>query len=235
MTPYLEMLWYFVAVCSFIIVVTLAYKLHLLHTKKKRRRYLRAESLLFTQRQAAKRLSAAIKTPRATAQLSLGETSTPNLLDMMNGATSNLLSTTTPTPNLTSTKSFTNQYLSDDNEENSPARTSEVLTVAEALTTTEAMTNTESSDSFLIPKHLKPPTPPNTITDSPAIPSVVEVLKAHGSARDRLLQRRRQLLVKKKLPQRRGRKKLELSPRSIQLPRSQHQKSPHLDALRKMR
>jgi hypothetical protein len=219
---------------SCFVVAGLAYKLYVLHNKQKHRS-IRAQHLLFTQRQANKRLSKAIhiqKTPKATAQLAAGKTTTPNLLTMMNG-TSLAASATPSTPVMPVFNAGTPVH----NEENYQTMTVSVPTSTPTptlATPTIAAPMTSTIESVVVAmattNKLQQRITPLGVTDSPAIPSVVEVLKAHGSARDRLLQRRRQLLVKKKLPIRR--KKLEMTPRARS---HRHQESPHLDVLRKMR
>ena len=215
---------------SCFVVAGLAYKLYVLHNKQKHRS-IRAQHLLFTQRQANKRLSKAIqKTPKATAQLAAGKTTTPNLLTMMNG-TSLAASATPSTPVMPALNADTPVH----NEENYQTMTVSVPTstptpTVATPTIAAPMTSTIEGVVVATTSKLQQRITPLGVTDSPAIPSVVEVLKAHGSARDRLLQRRRQLLVKKKLPIRR--KKLEMTPRARS---HRHQESPHLDVLRKMR
>ena len=91
-------LWYVIFFGSITIIAFLAYRLHLLHTRSKSRSF-RVEKLRRTQRFAAKRNTAAVKTPRATTQLCLNTTTTPDLLAMM-GGTSALreIATSVPSP-----------------------------------------------------------------------------------------------------------------------------------------
>ena len=204
-------LWYVIFFGSITIIAFLAYRLHLLHTRSKSRSF-RVEKLRRTQRFAAKRNTAAVKTPRATTQLCLNTTTTPDLLAMM-GGTSALreIATSVPSPqpspaSVPPGKDQLTPFLQQ-NEENTNAvvasTTSTIPTSSSTATPAASSASTNTPTGFF--NNLKDSITPSTV-DSPAIPSVVEVLKAHGSARDRLLQRRRQLLVKKP-------KRLVLTPR----------------------
>ena len=217
----ITILWYATTVASISVVVFLAYQIHLLHTKRQHRTS-RASQIHQTRLKAAARLqkkSVLLKTPRASAQLSAGLTSTPDLNGMMDGdSSSNSFSvaavlsvptTQTPVP-----------VVPHDNEENHRQTVATLTTVASSSSSSSSSSSTELN----INTHFKPSTTPLSFADSPLIPSVVDVLKAQGSARDRLLKRRRQLLVKKKKIKTPGRKRLVLTPRQQQN-----------DILRKMR
>ena len=199
------LVWWLVFLAAAVIVAGLAYNLHNLQT----RRNLRSAQTV-----------ASVKTPRATSQLAVGIIRTPALLTMMNGATggvtlspSILHEATTPTSAtalLSSSPTLSPSF--SHNEENLQT------------TTTSTTAPAPAPAAILNKRRIATPT---ALLDSPAIPSVVEVLKAHGSARDRLLQRRQQLLVKKKQPRRKKLEYTRLTPR-----RRTQQDS---DTLRKMR
>tara|TARA_B100000780_G_C21107483_1_gene447323 strand:+ start:70 stop:738 length:669 start_codon:yes stop_codon:yes gene_type:complete len=219
----IDILWYTTFIASLCVIGILAYHLNVLHSRKKNRS-LRLEQIRTTKRNAALRLSQAIKTPRASSQLSLGMTSTPSLLEMMDGGAVTSPTTTAAATTATTIASLSNITLSvhttvpvdtnnNDDDENANLRSIPVV----------------QPKPKVISSLLKTSSIPVETVDSPMIPSVVEVLKAHGSARDRLLQRRTQLLVKKKSKSKP--KRLVLTPR-------QHQKivrKKSTETLRKMR
>jgi hypothetical protein len=216
----ITILWYATTVASISVVVFLAYQIHLLHTKRQHRTS-RASQIYQTRLKAAARLqkkSVLLKTPRASAQLSAGLTSTPDLNGMMDGDSSSNSFSVAAVLSVPTTQTPVPVVPHDNNEENHRQTAT--------LTTTVASTSSSSSSSteLNINTHFKPSTTPLSFADSPLIPSVVDVLKAQGSARDRLLKRRRQLLVKKKKIKTPGRKRLVLTPRQQQN-----------DILRKMR
>jgi len=216
----ITILWYATTVASISVVVFLAYQIHLLHTKRQHRTS-RASQIYQTRLKAAARLqkkSVLLKTPRASAQLSAGLTSTPDLNGMMDGDSSSNSFSVAAVLSVPTTQTPVPVVPHDNNEENHRQTAT--------LTTTVASSSSSSSSSteLNINTHFKPSTTPLSFADSPLIPSVVDVLKAQGSARDRLLKRRRQLLVKKKKIKTPGRKRLVLTPRQQQN-----------DILRKMR
>mgnify|MGYP006161463751 CR=1 FL=1 len=216
----ITILWYATTVASISVVVFLAYQIHLLHTKRQHRTS-RASQIHQTRLKAAARLqkkSVLLKTPRASAQLSAGLTSTPDLNGMMDGGSSSNSFSVAAVLSVPTTQTPVPVVPHDNNEENHRQTAT--------LTTTVASSSSSSSSSteLNINTHFKPSTTPLSFADSPLIPSVVDVLKAQGSARDRLLKRRRQLLVKKKKIKTPGRKRLVLTPRQQQN-----------DILRKMR